>query len=202
MRHLGDIGIALALWSAGHRIESSNDGGLVMDSNWIHRMDVEGKTPLDRAFETGHRAIAEMLLRQEEEEEVASADGETSPLLRAAALGLSAAVKSLVTCGVDPDLGGVGGETALHIAVRAGHVEVVDALVSLSDLNVVDGEGMTPLHWASVVGNTEIAELLIANGADPSVCHECVDGVSAMELAGLMQYDELNEFLESRESFV
>jgi ankyrin repeat protein len=159
-----------------------------MNSNWIHRMDVEGKTPLDRAFETGHRTIAEMLLRREEEQ---STEGEEdqAPLHRAAALGLDTAVKSLITCGLSPDATDTNGQTALHLAVRAGHTQVVY-------------EGMTPLHWASIVGNTEIAELLIAQGGDPSVPNDLMDGVNTTQLAGLMQYDELSTALDSRESFV
>jgi ankyrin repeat protein len=172
-----------------------------MNSNWIHRMDVEGKTPLDRAFETGHRTIAEMLLRREEEQ---STEGEEdqAPLHRAAALGLDTAVKSLITCGLSPDATDTNGQTALHLAVRAGHTQVVEVLIPTCDVNVVDYEGMTPLHWASIVGNTEIAELLIAQGGDPSVPNDLMDGVNTTQLAGLMQYDELSTALDSRESFV
>jgi len=52
----------------------------------------------------------------------------------------------------------------LHEAVRAGDVEAVKRLLATSDVNAVDREGRTPLHYAY---RGEIGRMLIEHGADP-----------------------------------
>ena len=34
-------------------------------------------------------------------------------------------------------------------------------------MNVCDSHGMTPLHWAALIGHETLAELLLSHGADP-----------------------------------
>jgi hypothetical protein len=52
--------------------------------------------------------------------------------------------------------------TALHFAVQAGHIPVVDELVRLgSELNAVDEEENTVLHIAAALGNEGGVELLL-----------------------------------------
>ncbi|KAK6287343.1 hypothetical protein POUND7_013522, partial [Theobroma cacao] len=56
------------------------------------------------------------------------------------------------------------GDTALHIAVLAGHVEIVEELVghmSAQEIAVKQKFGSTALNFAAVGGVTEIAELLL-----------------------------------------
>ncbi|KAK6259076.1 hypothetical protein SCA6_013550 [Theobroma cacao] len=56
------------------------------------------------------------------------------------------------------------GDTALHIAVLAGHVEIVEELVghmSAQEIAVKQKFGSTALNFAAVGGVTEIAELLV-----------------------------------------
>ena len=149
-----------------------------MQEKWLHQMDAEGQTPLDRAFESGHMALAELMLRQEKEDQIESL-AQSTPLHRAACLGLSDAVRSLVQYGADADVADGQGETALHKAVRAGHEPTAWLLVGRSDVNARSNQGMTPLHWACALGNADLASVLIRYGADPHLKNEAIDGLAA-----------------------
>jgi len=84
------------------------------------------------------------------------------------------------------------GMSALHWAADRGELQVARALVdmlrqsSVADLthcvNAKDaGEGETPLHYAVNTDNVELARLLIAARADPSI--ENSDGETALSVA-------------------
>lgn len=61
------------------------------------------------------------------------------------------------------------GRTALHLAVAAGNVPVVEALTSTAgvrcDVSAVDLQFRTPLHWGAVLGLAELVTLLLQSGA-------------------------------------
>lgn len=172
-----------------------------MANNWLHTMDGHGLTPLDRAFASGHMSIAELLLRQEKEDQSEALKGST-PLHRAAYLGLTEAVQSLMTYGADPAALDRQGETALHKAVRKGHVAVVKLLIDRTDINAASHIGMTPLHWAVATGNLELVKILLVRGADATVPDEYIDGLSATTLASRMGYKELDSYFHAREVYV
>lgn len=61
------------------------------------------------------------------------------------------------------------GETDLHCAAAAGHVEVVKHLLAQgSNPDVQDREGETPLHYAAFCGHAEVAKMLMLHKANPS----------------------------------
>ena len=90
-----------------------------------------------------------------------------SPLHAAANFGRLDMVRLLAERGATVDGAGPGGETALLIASRQGHVDVVDLLLQLrANINVAAGEHrLTPLHAAAIGGHTRVAALLIGAGA-------------------------------------
>ena len=54
--------------------------------------------------------------------------------------------------------------TALHIASRKGHLNVIDLLLKEGcDVNAQDRDGFTALHQTSRYGHLDVAKLLIAN---------------------------------------
>jgi ankyrin repeat protein len=65
-------------------------------------------------------------------------------------------------------VGGVGGLSALHHAVRQGNVEAVKALLAAgANINdTTDTDGTTPLLEATINGQFDVALLLIDKGAD------------------------------------
>ncbi|XP_014875769.1 ankyrin-2b isoform X15 [Poecilia latipinna] len=74
----------------------------------------------------------------------------------------------LLQNGASADVSNIRGETALHMAARAGQVEVVRCL--LRNGAMVDArarEDQTPLHIASRLGKTEIVQLLLQHMAHP-----------------------------------
>src|SRR5690606_20745120 len=60
-----------------------------------------------------------------------------------------------------------GGESLLHIAVKNGHLYMVELLLGKgADVNIQDESENTPLHYAASNGSKDIVALLIKNGAD------------------------------------
>ncbi len=71
--------------------------------------------------------------------------------------------------------GGVVAGSPLHQAVRARDIVTLEALLEShvgSALNAVIGGGITPLHLAAAMGQTDMAALLIARGADANAAND------------------------------
>jgi ankyrin repeat protein len=80
---------------------------------------------------------------------------------------LSAQGKDIISCKNEH------GQTALHLASRNHHVEVVQEIIQNgADLNMPDKKGRTPLHAAMSLElcmdpeNLQVVKLLVDNGAD------------------------------------
>ncbi|XVE84124.1 hypothetical protein DITRI_Ditri16bG0144500 [Diplodiscus trichospermus] len=75
-----------------------------------------------------------------------------------------------------------GGFYALHCAARHGDLTAVTLLTSRGyDVNILDGDGYTPLMLAAREGHGSMCELLISHGADCDVKN--AKGESALSLA-------------------
>ena len=172
-----------------------------MIGEWMHIMDKDGLTPLDRAYRSNHLDLAEFMLRVDRESRSENLDGST-PMHRAAMLGLSEAVRALLRFGSQASVRDQNGETPLHKAAREGHLSTVAMLAQVSDVNLVNHLGMSPLHWAALGGRNDVAKVLLDYGADPSMPNTVLDGMTPGHLAGLMGYEELAALLNQRTSFV
>ncbi|XP_061569232.1 ankyrin-2 isoform X1 [Cololabis saira] len=74
----------------------------------------------------------------------------------------------LLQNGASPDVRNIRGETALHMAARAGQMEVVRCLLRNGALvDAMAREDQTPLHIASRLGKTDIVQLLLQHMAHP-----------------------------------
>lgn len=172
-----------------------------MGGEWLHTLDGEGMTPLDWAYKSGHPVVAEMMLRREKRDQ-SEALGGSSPLHRAAYLGLSQAVRSLITYGANEDAVDEDGETPMHKAVREGHLATAEVLVRIGDVNALSNEGMTPLHWACLTGREEIVALLLAHGADQRMTSDMLDQLTPADMAHIMSHEEVMACLDQTSTYV
>jgi pectate lyase len=158
------------------------------------REDTFYKTALHRAAISGHKDVVELLLAKGADIEAGKFHIGTA-LHYAAEKGHKEIAELLIAKGADVNAkrrGHPAGDTPLHSAVRAGYKDIVELLLSkgaevssihiaalLGDLarvkaflergtnvNAEDKRSFTPLHWAARTGHTNVAEYLIANGAD------------------------------------
>ena len=82
--------------------------------------------------------------------------------------GNAEALVELLNTGADPNAArDENAATPLHVAVTAGHIEVVHALLAgKADSNATDGDGNAPLHIAASAGALQAIVALATEGAD------------------------------------
>ncbi len=125
--------------------------------------DGSGQTPLLVAATAGHDEMMSLLM--ERGADVNATVGEGESLLMATISSRDAeTAKRLLASGANP--GSESGRTALHVAARAGDVELVRLLLQHGgDPNAVDPSGATPLEVALRQKHEEVAETLRRGGA-------------------------------------
>jgi ankyrin repeat protein len=170
-----------------------------MNRPWYYEMDDAGETPMSRARKCGHRKLAELLLRHDQElMQTNDDDGQRSELQRVAFWGLADSVHDLLEEGVNPQAGDEKGDTPLHEAARNGHKEIVEELLQHgADVNEPNHHGMTTLHWVAMNGREDLAELLLDQGAEVNPRDEYAGGMTPRAVAMLMGYDQLAELIGS-----
>ena len=89
-----------------------------------------------------------------------------------------------VSLGADPLLLDRRGCNGLHYAARANNLGILTKILARGpDINVIDGFGWTPLHWAaaSTVASTKVIRVLLDEGCDKEI--EDRSGRTALDLA-------------------
>ncbi|MEA3366417.1 MAG: ankyrin repeat domain-containing protein, partial [Candidatus Hydrogenedentes bacterium] len=87
-------------------------------------------------------------------------------------------------------------DTELHMAIRDGHREMVEAMLALgANVNETTASGMTPLHWCALTGRADLVEVLIEYGANTNVHAPGLGGLTPKATAMLMGYHELADLL-------
>lgn len=108
-------------------------------------------------------------------------------------------VKLVIDAGFPKDafINRITQETSLHLAVKKNHICVVKYLLSISaDINVVDFQGLSPLHVAVKKGNSAMIDFLIRHGEANLNC-ESKDGFTPMFFAIASGNCEIVELLIS-----
>ena len=95
--------------------------------------------------------------------------GDKTPLHRAASLGCTADVETMIASGSMPDAQTRRGRTALHYAAENGNDGVVRLLLrSGAQIDLPNKWGRTALHYAASKHRAECIHTLINGGADPN----------------------------------
>jgi ankyrin repeat protein len=162
---------------AGHRAAAER----LLDAGAYLRAEGLGGGPIEAAAQRGHLAMVEMLLARGADPQIA--------LSHAATAGQLKIVRLLVSAGASADA------KALVAAVQAEQLESTRLLIAFgAPVNEQSGAGFTGLHCAAYNGNTDILELLLAQGADPSIIDQ--DGKTAAQIAEEESWEELVAILK------
>ncbi len=125
-------------------------------------------TPLDSAIQFDNTEIAD-LLRKHGAKTGAELKADESIHI-AAESGNIEALKKHLSAGGDVNAKDERGKTPLHFAADYGHREIAKLLIAEgADLNVRDMSEMTALQVAMFANSTEMAELLINKGTDLNI---------------------------------
>lgn len=128
----------------------------------------DGLYALTSACTYGNLSMATTLL--DAGAQASPVDAAWLPIIAASGSGNLDLVNLLVERGANPDqpLGRINGFRSIHQACKAGHAHVISRLIELNvDVNAMDNEGNTPLHFAGQRADLPIAKLLLKAGAKP-----------------------------------
>lgn len=125
----------------------------------VSRRNLAGDSALMLAVLHGHEDVADLLLEADAD---VNQDGWT-PLHYAAFEGRLSLLEKLLKHGAQIDAPAPNKATALMLAARNGHRQVVQRLLAAgADLEPRNDRGLTAEAWARAVGNTDIAALIAA----------------------------------------
>jgi ankyrin repeat protein len=133
----------------------------------VNVQDAATATALHWAAHWNELAAVELLLEAGADPNLANRFGVT-PLHEAALVGNAEMLSLLLAAGGDPNAVFGEGESVLMTAARAGDSASVQALLDAGgDPNTAERwHGQTALMWAAIEGHADVAELLIAHGAE------------------------------------
>jgi ankyrin repeat protein len=139
----------------------------------VHMRDKFLRTPLHTACQYGRGTVAEVLINSESDIYARDSIGRTC--LHYAACANSAELVVLIL-GIDPDLvhtKDTYGRTPLHYVVwnsNFNQLEIARRILdSNCEIDALDEEGLTPLHYAADAGKGKIIPILLKRGANPFI---------------------------------
>jgi ankyrin repeat protein len=141
--------------------------GVAFDPN---KIGPRGRTRFQVAIPFGRLGMVEYLIELGAHIDITDTRVGRTPLAEAVARGKENIVDFLLSHGADPNIPDNGGNPPIRFAVEKGMVGVLETL-SANDVAidfVDDRTGHTLLHLVAIKGHHGAAELLIANGADPT----------------------------------
>ncbi|KAL5342208.1 ankyrin repeat-containing domain protein [Aspergillus crustosus] len=138
----------------------------------INKARFDGVTPPLAATTANHSAIVEyMLLGDEWSDPNKGDDGGLTPLMSATLRGHGEIVRLLLACPrIDIAVTNKRGETALSVAARSKHVDILQQILDHgAGVNGQDESGQSVLSSAAGVGLERNVSLLLERGADPTI---------------------------------
>ena len=179
----------------------------------VNARNRDGGTPLHGAAFLGHADIAALLIQKGADVNARNDKGESPLDVSKVDWGITQLIASWLEIELDQDEVEAGRTTVVEMlqqhsstdtnrpgddicfAVKSGNVEAVKGLLENgADLDTGDSQfGVSPLSWAALLGKTEIAELLIQNGADVNGRNK--DGGTALHGAAFLGHADTAELL-------
>lgn len=173
----GNLKIVKALMGFSFQQKVSSVFGGLFESNLLTidaKVDIQdnkGWTALMFAVSQKRKDIVKLLLEKKfivskkKKTDIKNKEGQTA-LMLAVSKGDLEIVNFLIKKGADVNAVDNNGKTPLMFAANSGNEGIVQALLKKkSDVNTKDKSGKTALDYARVAKHTEIADLLIKNGA-------------------------------------
>jgi len=158
---------------------------LLAEGAEVNAKDKDGVTPLHVTTIRGDKEVVVLLLAKGADVNMKDSKGGTPLRIAAAIRGLKEIAELLLANGADVNAQDSNGATPLHwAAIESNKEGAVLLLASGAKVNASDaecvplrvgrgqfiiapiGKGHTPLHWVGAGGNKEMAELLLARGAE------------------------------------
>ena len=143
---------------------------LVAAGTALNRVNQSKNTALQWACNRGHASIVEFMLRLPGIDVTAYDVNEDSNLAIAAMNGHADICRLLLAAGAEPNSRNKWKNTPLQWACNKGHTEVAKLLLAVPGIDAVatDANADTNLAIAAMNGRTDVVELLLAAGVDPS----------------------------------
>ena len=166
----------------------------------VNAQDGSGRTPAMLATLGGHTEVVRILIQAGADVNI-QAENLDNPYLYAGAEGLLDILKLTIEAGADTKRTNRFGGTALIPAAEHAHLDVIEYLLTSSnvDVNHVNNLGWTALMEAVVLGSggeahQRAVDLLIRHGADVNIPDR--DGVTALSHAQSRGFIEIARLLE------
>ncbi|RJX40207.1 ankyrin repeat domain-containing protein [Paenibacillus pinisoli] len=197
---VGNLNQNQSLWNAVAEGDQDTVLKLLIDGADPNATDAKGRTSAMIAVHSNQLDVFNLLVQHEADINVRDQRSD-NPLLYAGAEGLLPFVRAAVAAGADTTLTNRFGGTALIPAADRGHVEIVEELLTTSDVNIdhVNNLGWTALLEAVILGDggerhQRIVDLLIEHGADVNLGDSA--GVTPLQHAKKHGYQEMIKSLE------
>jgi hypothetical protein len=193
--------VADQLSKAAARGDTESIVALIEAGADVDERDADGRTPIMAATRGNHVETVRALIEAEANVDIQD-NRLDNPFLYAGAEGLLEILRLTIAAGADASLTNRFGGTALIPASERGHAEVVEELLTNSDVDVdhVNNLGWTALLEAIVLSNGDerhqrVVQLLVDHGADITIPDK--DGVTPLEHARSRGFTEIVRILEA-----
>ena len=197
-RALGPPGSLPPLHAAARRGHADICRLIINRGVTIDLPNAAGNRPLHVAAFGRHQNVVKLLLELNCDVNALDSSHQTA-LMMSAIQGDDRIVTLLLAHGADPNIATLKTLwTALHLAARENHANVVRSIASdrRTNINLADAQRRTALHWSCFRGDMASILLMLENGADPLV--QDGNGHTAVEVAMAKKYKEIAELLMSR----